>query len=105
MELDKLAEIHFDTNEGYLTMVDPLHVSTIDTDAILADPSLCDKMIANHVAGCRQIAWNQQYVSIVSDKVSGIGIPLENAIISFPNNKALLCLPQVAASVGVYRPR
>ena len=75
MELEKLAEIHFDTNDGYLTMVDPLHFSTIDTDAILADPSLCDKMIAKHVAGCRQIAFNQQCVSIVSDKVRGVSMP------------------------------
>ena len=61
-----------------------------------------DRLLARHVAGSQQVAAGQLYWHMVSDKPAGL--PLENAVVSFPDNHAFLCLPQVVLGVGTRRP-
>ena len=93
MNLEAQAEAYVDANTEQ-TKLASLRFSGLNDDSILADPGELDRMVMRHVLAARQHSHGQQYYCLVSDKVSGVGPALENAIISYPDNTAVLCMPQ-----------
>ena len=69
-----------------------------DTEGVLNDREVCDRLVAKHIEAGRQISQAQQYYCLVSDKVVGTSLPLENCILSFPSAHAILCCPQVVCA-------
>lgn len=69
-------------------------------DEALSTQHDLDKRLCAYVDGCKTARMDWQFMTVVTDKGDGGGLPLQQSVFAFPDNMAFYGVPQVAPWAG-----